>query len=284
MEDILVDYHLAKAVAQVDGNYDELSYRQSLYFQAILQKHGVTQAEFDSSLVYYYTRADRFASVYRRVVDRLQDQAVVLGASEGEIGRYATLNAFGDTANIWSGYSSILLIPTPPYHRSEFMITGDSLFRKGDTFLLQFMSDFVYQSGTKDGLVYLVVEYPDTVVVRQSRFTFSGLNQIRMDNPPDNCPKSVKGYFYVGGTHDHSTILRMAFLNNIQLIRFHKKNEEPAATASDSIASDSIAGRAVDVTVGSGDSVGRGRKMLRLGKGDSPNRVVERIDSVKTRH
>ena len=60
------------------------------------------KAEFDSSLVYYYKRADRFVDIYTKVSERLEEQALLLGATEGEIGKYASLNATGDTANIWA--------------------------------------------------------------------------------------------------------------------------------------------------------------------------------------
>ena len=60
-EDILVDYYMAKALAQQGSvPYSEREYRTALYLEAVLKKHGVTQELFDSSLVYYYSRADRF--------------------------------------------------------------------------------------------------------------------------------------------------------------------------------------------------------------------------------
>lgn len=284
IEDILVDYHMAKAMAQVEGNYDDLDYRQSLYFEGVLQKHGVTRAEFDSSMVYYYTRADRFAPIYNRVAERLQEQATILGDTEGEIGRFASLKADGDTANIWHQNSHIMMIPTPPYHRVDFLVEGDSLFKAGDTFLVQFMADYMYQSGTKDGLLYVAITYPDTVVVRQSRFTYSGLIQLKMDSRIGKCPKSVSGFFYLGGNDDKSTILRLLFVNNIQLIRFHKKDESATINQEDSISASETAQRPFTKTTSSGDQGRSGDKPFPINKRTSPNRVVERIDSIKVRH
>ena len=101
MEDLLHDLHIAQAMANEAAHKDgDLGYQQNLYFAAVLEKHGVTKADFDSSLVYYYTRADRFSDIYKHVVERLSNEAMALGASEGEINRYANLNANGDTTNI----------------------------------------------------------------------------------------------------------------------------------------------------------------------------------------
>ena len=112
MEDLLCDYYLAKAMGMQLGDRDENSdYRQNLYVEGAFRKHGVTQAEFDSSMVYYYAHANYLEDIYQRVSERLEKQAMALGANEGELGRYAVLNANGDTANIWAGRTNILLSP-----------------------------------------------------------------------------------------------------------------------------------------------------------------------------
>jgi hypothetical protein len=149
---------------------------------------------------------------------------------------------------------------------------------------MQFTSDYVYQSGSKDGILYLAVDYPDTTVVRHTRFTYSGLIQLRadIDERVKSIHQRIKGFFYLGGAHDRSSVVRLLFLNNIQLIRFHKKHEEAAPVEADSLSQDTIARRTIDGPVGSGDSVGTSSKILPIKRGASPNRVVERIDSIKS--
>lgn len=289
MEDLLVDFHMSRAMAQLDGSFEEQSYKKQLYWQAALEKHGVTQEQFDSSLVYYYIRADRFDNIYQRVLNRLQDDALALGASEGDIGRFTSYDENGDTANIWRRNSALVMTPVAPYHRVEFSIQGDSLFRPGDTFFMQFMSDFIYQTGKKDGLLYLAIEYPDSIVVRQTRFSYSGLNQLNVKvDEKVGCPKRVYGYFYLGGADDPSTTIRLLFVNNIQLIRFHttaiiNNDETEQQSQTDSISSGTIARRDADESNGGGNTSGNGAKVLPANRGASPNRMVERIDSLKSR-
>ena len=123
MEDILVDYYMAQAMAQqANTSQGEREYNTAMYIEAVLKKHGVTKAEFDSSLVYYYTRADRFDAICKRVSERLDEQALTQGASEGEIGKYAQYNATGDTANVWADRTTAILLPMPPYNRWDFAI------------------------------------------------------------------------------------------------------------------------------------------------------------------
>ena len=257
MEDILVDYYMAKALAMNDKSvpYDEHEYNYALYTEAVFKKHGVTQAVFDSSLVYYMTRADRFDPIMQRVMERLEEKALVLGASEGEIGKYAVYNTTGDTANIWADRPTALLLPVPPYNRWEFSIQADSTYRKGDALMMMFMSDWMYQSGNKDGMLYVAVEYPDTVVGRNLHFSVSGISQLRVPEDTARVIRAIRGFFYLDGGFTLTTTTRLLFLNNVQLIRFHTQHEETVAP--DSLSRDSIGGQLPPDSVSSGDSVRR---------------------------
>ena len=228
MEDILVDYHMARAMANREGgSFEESNYRQALYIESVLQKHGYTKAEFDSSLVYYYTRADRFADIYQRVAERLEEKALLLGATEGEIGKYASLNANGDTADIWAERTALAMMPVPPYNHWDFKIDVDTAFKQGDSFLMQFMSDYMYQDGVREGYLYLAVTYDnDTTISRNVRFISTGYNQLRVPEFDNHRVKRMCGFFYLGDGSNRSSTTRLLFLNNIQLIRFHKRNEE----------------------------------------------------------
>ena len=118
MEDLLYDYHIARGMANDEGLDDV--YKHHLYFASVLKKHGVTRAEFDSSLVYYYNRADQFYEIYKRVQDRLSDEALALGSSNTEVERFTTTSLTGDTTDIWDGKRQMLLMSRRPYHAVQF--------------------------------------------------------------------------------------------------------------------------------------------------------------------
>lgn len=280
MEDILVDYFTAKAMAQ-QGRHSE--YDNALYEEAVLKKYGVSKAQFDSSLVYYYTRADRFDPIMQRVVSRLEDKALELGASEGEIGKYSHYNATGDTANVWSDRTTALLLPMAPYNRWEFTIDADTTYRRGDELLLMFMSDYMYQTGEKRGVAYMAVQYADTIISRNLQFSISGLSQLRIPADTTRVMKHIKGYFYLDGGSEFSTSARMLFLNSVQLIRFHTKKKDENEYPSDSLPRDSIGGRSDSLAVSRGDSAGGARQVLSPDSGTTLHRMVVRSDSVKTR-
>lgn len=282
MEDILVDYHIARAMADdAMGNEGQGRYVQGLYLEAVLKKHGVTKEEFDSSLVYYYTRADRFDAIYKRVAERLEERALVMGASESDIGKYAALDANGDTANIWADRPNLMLMPVPPYNRRSFEIPADTTYERGDSFLFQFMSEFLYQDGTKSCTVYLSFHYADTIITRNQNIHSTGLNQLRMPSH-DADLEAIKGYFFVGEGSEYSTTTRMLFLSSIQFIRFHKEKpkKEDEKNQKNSLPQDSVAHRLVSDSLSFGDSVRGSQEMVSIERGTIKHRVAQR-DSVR---
>ena len=290
MEDILVDFHLVRALAHNSNlPYDSIPFYQAQYMESVFRKHGITQEQFDSSMVYYYTRADRFEAVYRRVANRLEERALILGATESEIGKYSSLNATGDTANIWPERTRMAMTPIPPYNRWDFRFEVDSTFQRGDSFLLQFMCDFFYQDGSKNGAVYIASTYKDnngrdTIISKSMHFLASGISQLNIPAYNDGDLKELRGFFYLTDGNDRTTTTRLLFLSNVQFIRFHKKHEEDKKNSlpQDSI-SDGTRPAANADAFSAGDSVGSGNKVVPLDSGAAIHRMAPRRVVVEER-
>lgn len=79
MTDILFDYHIALAMAQSEDGGSE---KNSLaYREAVLKKHDVTSADFDSSMVYYMRHTELLHDVYKDLAERLDKEVVALGGN-----------------------------------------------------------------------------------------------------------------------------------------------------------------------------------------------------------
>ena len=243
MEDILYDYHIATSMADLSQyeNQDERNFNEVMYLHAALKKHGVTEAEFDTSLVYYYGHVDRFADIYGEVVKRLSEEAVSIGASVGEIGKITTYSTTGDTANVWNDATSLLLLPRPGYNRVTFELTADTTYRKGDTFQLNMMSKYMYKSGMKDALLFMAVRYDnDSISTHSVHCTTSGVLNLRVQRVDEHKVKDIRTFIYLAssGDDDSSNLL---FIDQIQLIRYHAKDLNQQGDASSSPASQEMA-------------------------------------------
>ena len=222
MEDLIYDYHVAQGIAMLqDGSQD---YNRRLNFELVLKKHGLTQAQFDSSLVYYYTRADRFQEIYKHVQERLNNEAEKYGAavSEGPI-KAASLS--GDTSDVWKGNRALMLLNDRPYHLYQFAQKADTAYRAGDSFMLSMNTTWLMQQGNRQATVYLAITYANDSTVKQySTVSSSGNTTLRIPYCKERV-KEIKGFVMCGmrPSTDDTNSLCVLFVNNIQLFRFHNK-------------------------------------------------------------
>jgi len=245
MTDILYDYHLALAMAHMDDNGDK---GQSLaYREAVLRKHDVTSAEFDSSMVYYMRHTELLEDVYKDLADRYNNEITAMGGSAKEGGEFANLSATGDTANVWNLATSMVFMPVKPFNSTSFDIKVDSTFHKGDRLMLDFDAQFIYQDGMRNGVAMLAVQFGnDSIAQRTIMIQSTQHYSVELSDADSLGIKSVKGYFMLmnddNGTGVSSqTTLKLMFLEHIKLIRMHpqKPVAAPAGSAS-SASSDSL--------------------------------------------
>lgn len=72
MTDVLYDLHRADGLLSVYGYEWQLDTTMAKYYSAVLEKHGVTQAQFDSSLVWYTDHPQTFDKIYPHIIRRLE--------------------------------------------------------------------------------------------------------------------------------------------------------------------------------------------------------------------
>ena len=220
MEAVLYDYHLADAMADQTDNY---GYYQVLYRESALRKHGITSAEFDSSMVYYMRHTERLHDIYESLADRLRDESIALGTSESDIDKFSGASTSGDTINLWNGDKSLVLMPLAPYSVYSYSVVADSSFRAGDSFVLSFRTNFIYQDGMRDGAAVLVVKYAnDSVASQFTRVSSSSSYSMRINNDGNLKVKEVKGYFLLNsgsGVGSKSSTLKLMSVYDIHLVR-----------------------------------------------------------------
>lgn len=245
MTDILYDYHLALAMAHMDDNGDK---GQSLaYREAVLRKHDVTSAEFDSSMVYYMRHTELLEDVYKDLTDRYNNEITAMGGSAKEGGEFANLSATGDTANVWNLATSMVFMPVKPFNSTSFDIKVDSTFHKGDRLMLDFDAQFIYQDGMRNGVAMLAVQFGnDSIAQRTIMIQSTQHYSVELSDADSLGIKSVKGYFMLMNGDDGTgvssqTTLKLMFLEHIKLIRMHPQKPVAApAGSSSSASSDSL--------------------------------------------
>ncbi len=242
MTDVLVDIHLAQGMAEAQSeNTDVARYK---YIQAVFQKHRITEAEFDSSMVYYSGRAEKFTFVYNNVVNRVQAQAERMGLESVEKqDKFESLTSEGDTANIWLGKDFTCLAANPVQCVYSFQMKTDSTFKAGDSFIWRFRSQFVGRSMNNEAIALLSFQYEtDTVAAVTELVGNNAENELKYfpDKSIDSLNlRTISGYIYLPTNHDADKP-KPLLISKMQLIRMHKRIEEKPIVKADTLRVDSI--------------------------------------------
>lgn len=220
MEDILVDYHLALAMAELQtGDLQENRY---ILTQAALRKHGVTEAELDTSLLYWCRNSEKFVRVCERVSERLTFMAESQGVERQEKNTYSYLATEGDTANVWNLREGVVLIPNVVDNIYSFRIDADSTYLPGDYFMWAFNVQFMSSDRYTEAYALLSVEYENDSIVGTSQ-RLSGRKNVEIKL---QCPKkcadlrilSINGTIYIPVRDSGFGILA---IKNFVLVRYH---------------------------------------------------------------
>ena len=191
-----------------------------------MKKYGYTQADFDSSMVWYYNHLEDLFRIYERVQHRLSEDALASGASIREIQQFTNYSHLSDTTDVWEGKRYLLLYPQAPFHIYQFRQKADSSYHVGDSFLLTYGVTYFVQSGSRNAQVYLALRYDnDSVATRDYAIPPSGMGTIRIPEE-DHALKELRGYIIMNrrGSEAMDNAVCMLFLDRIQLLRIRKKN------------------------------------------------------------
>ena len=173
-------------------------------------------------------------------------------------------------------------------NRFDFTIDVDTSFYKGDSFMFQFMSEYLWQSGSKDAVVCIVTKYEgDSIIQTTNHVSVSGISQVLVPANREQKLKQMYGFIYLNASADDETTRKMMFISQMHLIRFHNKEMKNEAkkdtTKTDSVQRSLDArGQVPDTT--RGGTIGGGRvQPLSITGGTGQHRMAPRPGDIKKR-
>ncbi|MBR5687887.1 MAG: DUF4296 domain-containing protein [Prevotella sp.] len=236
MEDILYDYHIADAMALSEAQSAEWNYKKAFYRQAVLNKYGVTQEELDSSLAYYFRDTERLKSIYTNVSKRLSEEALALGASANDINLYSSDGIQGDTASVWVGGRTTILLPKTPDNLVSFAVKADTAFHKGDKLMLNFDTQYIIQDGARDATAMLAIRFDNDSVAKQMVHLSSNTNySLQLTDDKHIGIKEVRGFITLPAPSVSTSTMKLICLHNLKLVRMHEivKDEKTNSDTTD---------------------------------------------------
>ena len=235
MEDVLYDYHIAKAFGEQTSRNE--NYKRVLYVDYVYKKHGITEAQFDSSMVWFSRHPDVLSEIYRKVTERLR-------AEEEHIERLVALrenkpltSRAGDSVDVWAWQRIYQLSGKPMDNRIAFTLPSDSNFKARDT--LRWSIHFVFSGEAYDSLDAPVMAMQmrftnDSVIGDFVRVHEAGTRMLTLTGDTLGDIKEVNGFIYYPRQRETKTLV----MNKISLMRYHASAIDSLTLAKDTLASD----------------------------------------------
>lgn len=219
MENLLYDYQVATTLSG-DLSYSE-NYKKKAYIEYVFRKHHVTEAEFDSSMVWYSRHGEQLSLIYDNLQKRFEiDRERVKQQTErldGEI----VVSLSGDTVDIWQDRTLYWLTASPYTNKVLFDLKADTSFKPKD--ILMFEAGLSFLPEKKRGgraVMALNVTFKNDSTQGITRVTEnSGVQRLFLR--PDSAFefKNVSGFVYYMPSDGDSA--GSVLVDDIRLIRTH---------------------------------------------------------------
>lgn len=131
---LMADVRMADAVLTAQSrSYTDPAKKLALK-QAVLERNGVTQQQFDTSLVWYGHNIGKYQEVTDRSIEILEERLKEASArAAGE----AAMTVAGDSVDIWNGPAVFSLSRRAPSEYISFSYDSDQNWEQGDIYTLR---------------------------------------------------------------------------------------------------------------------------------------------------
>lgn len=226
MTQVLADYHLARAM--ISNLDNDQRYKGPLILNGVFEKHGITKAVFDSSMVWYTRNPQDLAIIYGRVNQVLQERISSESQRGVEFGERKQLLTFsdpypaGDSIDLWRNAPFLEMNRLLSSRKEQFIISPDTTFRPTDLIEWKLNAYFLPQSnrGGK-ALMYLMVRYAsDSVVISSRVIQKNGRYSLTVRNNSGLEMRQIWGFVHYFPGNNPKDWQNRLFLDRIQLMRY----------------------------------------------------------------
>lgn len=223
MVELLSDLYKAEAMMEDDNSKYNSDSSKLVLRQSVFLKHNVDQEKFDTSLIWYAHNLDVYGKVNEDVIEKLEKEKNKL--SKAEISTVATMASgdvkpsvpryrnVGDTADIWGGVRTWLLLPGFNRNAITFDVKPDRENMRGDVYELALKICNI----RKPIKLFVGVDYKDgSTSYQQKNYSVDGWHRCKIQSDSVRDVKRIYGYIMY-----NPTAYYVSYLDSVELIRTH---------------------------------------------------------------
>ncbi len=214
MQAVQVDMQLAEAMINLDSKEFSDNARKEALYQSIFRKYDITQAEYDSSLIWYGRHLDIYMKVYDRVLADLNERQKALG----DVQASAAPVSKQDSVDIWPRRTSLRLEPDALFNGVTFDIKPETNYSSGSSFVLG-----MNVWGINEGMAYkpeirISADQGDTIVTVNDKVLRDGYHETVLKTVPTKQVKRVYGYIFMNNA---DSSYYKVYLDSLNLMKYN---------------------------------------------------------------
>ncbi|MDR1202443.1 MAG: DUF4296 domain-containing protein [Tannerellaceae bacterium] len=228
MRDVMIDVYLAESLIEMNRAVYPDTVRKAALFQSVFRKHNITEAVYDSSLVWYSKNMD----IYMHVLDMALTDINTHIRDMGDVQASAAPNTNQDSINIWPRRDFLVFYPTALFNGVTFDIYPDRVYSSGSSFVLG-----MRVWGLTDQMHYfpeirMTIDQNDTVLYVNKKITKDGYHEAILRGLPTKQIKRVYGYIRMDNTDKNYYKI---YVDSLNLMKYNYGSSAMSSTPTDSI-------------------------------------------------
>jgi len=170
MSGVLTEMHKTDACMEALGLTSGRYAGKAPYYKFILKKYGITQAQFDSSLVWYTKNPREFENIYDKVLANLTK--LQKEVKNGKFHPVDTVDLSIVRMNIWNKRTKFILTKDSVRTHLNFEFI-DEQFNLGDVYVLRFLQRIAPEDSCKKPKVVFRINYANGKIDSVYRTAFN---------------------------------------------------------------------------------------------------------------
>lgn len=228
MAEVMYGYQMAEGLKDQTEKGDRLTLLE--YRQAVFHQHGITENDFNNSLIYYSRRAEQMKNIYARLQQKM---SIDMNVSTSGTNAGNPQNA--DTVFLWR--KSDLILTANRGNRYSFEIVPNTKNALGDTLYFSCESNWFYRQGAKQAIASLIMKY-DNDSVDVDKIAFNSYEKQTSRIIPLSAKSTLKGItLEIYQNAPWSTTLQLLYLQQMKLFCMKRGKSETLVDKKHSVSS-----------------------------------------------
>jgi hypothetical protein len=233
MRIVLYDMQIAEAIVETNNEFYVTSDKRQDVYDAVFAKHNISQADYDSSLVWYGMHMDLYMSIHNLVLKDVNVKIADLGDIKpnplsGEM-------SAKDSIDIWIYNRSFTFKPERIFNTLAFDIKPQKAYSSGSSYVLGVLTWGVNEELKHKPKIHLSAVMADTIISVNKEITKDGYHEIILKTIATKQIQRVYGYMTMNNT---DASYHRIYLDDINLMKYNYGSKALDAPQTDSLTID----------------------------------------------